>query len=256
MLFARKKSAILAAILITASAQAGAFPVLQNRDSFGTIQDSLSEKTDIIVFGDTDHGSQEIKQMFFHYVEQLHQADKSFECVFVEDSRKFQQSVDEFLNGNSFEDTIVRSQKELLPKGHYERIVRKTFFNQSFLEYLRENHFKLFPYDVSFENHFDRLLHLQLKLLHGFGTQDDRFELMDFLLVHRNEAMAEKIQESITQHECQKSIIMVGALHMDKKRLVNTLKPFLPHEKIKSLGDHMNELELPHQYYILSDKPQ
>ena len=255
MLFARKHLPILlATILMVASSRPTPVPVLSDRDSFGIVQSSLSETTDIVVFGDSDHRSQEIKQMFFHFVENLYQADHSFECVFVEDSRKFQPSVDEFLNGHSFEDTIVKAQQAILPKVYYQRSVEKTFFKQPFLEYLREHHLKLFPYDVPFKdhNHFHRLVHLQQKLAHGFATRDNYIELMDFFVVTRNKSMAERIKTSIEQHTCKKSIVMVGAGHMNKESITGRLESYFPNEQIKTLGEHMNELQLPFQYYILS----
>ena len=258
MLFARKKLLISATILVVISSPLFARPstalVLSDTNSFRVIQESLSPKTNIIIFGDSDHRSQGIKKMFFHFVKTLHQMDNSFECVFIEDSRRFQKNVDKFLSGSSFEETIVQAQKDIIPQQHYERSVKKTFFNQSFLEYLRENRLKLFPYDVPFfEERFDKILYLQQKIYHGFGTKNNYIELMDFLLVHRNKSMSERVRFSIEQNECKKSIIMIGTGHMNQKKMKKLLGLFLSDEEIKTFGDHMHELKMPYQYYIIRD---
>ena len=215
------------------------------------INKDLSKEAKIVIFGDPDHGDQNIKNLFFQLARWLYDHDNSFNCVFLEEDKRFQKSIDNFLNGMTFEKSISKAQKEIISQEHYPTLIRNTFLKSHSLKWARANKIRLFAYNISFgEGVLEKAFALKSKMNTSRHPKDIA-NYFDFVNYYRNKVMSQNINEHIQQHHCKRSIIIVGSGHMEEHNYFD-LSPELFTYEDKTMGDYLSEMGLLYKYYVLA----
>ena len=201
------------------------------------IDENLSHDTKIVIFG-ADHDTPKTTYLFFKLADWLHGQDSSFNCIFFEIDKNYQEDIDHFLNGAKLKNSIRRVSMAM---------GKPVILNRKFLEWIRANNINLFAYDL--ENSLNKFIPLYEKF--QSGDISDAAKFYDFVALYRNKVMAENIQGYIQNNSCKRSIVLVGAGHIDNDLIPQDIPRELFSQEIKTLSEHLSGLGLSNQQYLL-----
>lgn len=166
----------------------------------------------IVIIHDYDHGNENMLDLEIDIMKSIKKRDSSYDCLFLEVDKSVNSSIERFLNGASYEETIApwieNSEKTVGSKS--ENLIPGWYLTAASALNL-----KIFGADVEWSSEIGQKIIPGIALLKRSNDIEIMRQQIPLVVEARSRIIAENVMESLKSKTCNNAFVVIGNGHTE-----------------------------------------